>query len=92
MPVASTGFADFQFFTNIMSKNFQPAKELVISPMNKYNEVVGEPMATPEKLKQDNAVLYEALRLAAFSVADESDPLGTTRMHGWIEQAKKNLN
>ena len=60
--------------------------------MNKYNEVVGEPMATPEKLKQDNAVLYEALRLAAFSMADESDPLGTTRMHGWIEQAKKNLN
>ena len=59
--------------------------------MNKYNEVMGEPMATPEKLKQDNAVLYEALRLAAFSMADESDPFGTIRMYGWIEQAKKNL-
>ena len=59
--------------------------------MNKYNEVVSEPMATLEKLKQDNAILYEALRLAAFSMADESDPLGTTRMFGWIEQAKKNL-
>lgn len=73
-------------------KKFPARKGVVISPMNKYNEVVGESMATPEKLKQDNAILYEALRLAAFSMADESDPLGTTRMHGWIEQAKKNLN
>ena len=32
--------------------------------MNKYNEVVGT--ATNEKLKQDNLVLYEALRLAAY--------------------------
>ena len=89
MPVASTGFADFQFFTNIMSKNFQPAKELVISPMNKYDEVVG--VATNEKLKQDNAVLYEALRLAAYSMADEQDPFGTNKMHQWIEQAQRNL-
>lgn len=59
--------------------------------MNKYNEVVGESMATPEKLKQDNAVLYEALRLAAFSMADESDPFGTNKMHLWIEQAQKNI-
>ena len=59
--------------------------------MNKCNEVMGEPMATPEKLKQDNAVLYEALRLAAFSVADENDPFGTNKMHLWIEQAQKNI-
>lgn len=60
--------------------------------MNKYNEAVGEPMATPEKLKQDNLVLYEALRLAAYSMADEQDPFGTNKMQQWIEQAKKNLN
>lgn len=44
-----------------------------------------------EKLMQDNAVLYEALRLAAVSYADEFDPLGTTKMHLWIEQAQRNL-
>ena len=48
-------------------------------------------MATYEKLKQDNAVLYEALRLAAVSYADDFDPLGTTKMHLWIEQAQRNL-
>ncbi|MBR2506825.1 MAG: hypothetical protein IKB70_07995 [Bacilli bacterium] len=44
-----------------------------------------------EKLMQDNAVLYEALRLAAISYADDFDPLGTTKMHLWIEQAQRNL-
>ena len=57
--------------------------------MNKYNEVVGT--ATNEKLKQDNLVLYEALRLAAYSMADEQDPFGTNKMQQWIEQARKNL-
>lgn len=45
-----------------------------------------------EKLMQDNAVLYEALRLAAISYADDFDPLGTTKMHLWIEQAQRNLS
>ena len=44
-----------------------------------------------EKLMWDNRVLLEALRLAAFSVADEQDPTGTNKMHQWIEQAQKNL-
>ena len=43
------------------------------------------------KLKQDNKVLYEALRIAAFSVADEQDPLGNNKKHNWIEQAQKNV-
>lgn len=48
-------------------------------------------LAAFEKLKQDNRILYEALRIAAFSVADEFDPFGTAKMHQWIEQAQKNL-
>lgn len=45
-----------------------------------------------EKLKQDNLVLYEALRLAAYAQADDFDPFGTNKMQKWIEQAQKNLN
>lgn len=47
--------------------------------------------AREEKYIQDNRVLLEALRLAAFSVADEQDPTGSVKMHQWIEQAQKNL-
>lgn len=45
-----------------------------------------------DKLKQDNLVLYEALRLAAYAQADDFDPFGTNKMQKWIEQAQKNLN
>ena len=47
--------------------------------------------AMMSKLKQDNKVLYEALRIAAFSVADEQDPFGDHKKHSWIEQAQKNV-
>lgn len=48
--------------------------------------------AREEKYIQDNGVLLEALRLAAFSMADEQDPTGRVKMHQWIEQAQKNLS
>ena len=48
--------------------------------------------AREEKYTQDNRVLLEALRLAAFSCADEHDPEGKDKMFEWITQARKNLN
>ena len=69
----------FPIFWNYYVKKFTVGKGVAISPMNM------------EKLMWDNRVLLEALRLAAFSVADEQDPTGTNKMHQWIEQAQKNL-